>query len=72
MSEIKRTCFAYDTDKNKCKALKCLYCGIQKEPECTFYKNKDSISSNDIEKDIRHYNPNVKTIHLDDTEEEEA
>ena len=71
MSEIKITCFAYDKNKNKCKALKCLYCNTQKGLECTFYKHKDTVNSSEIEKDIRHYSPDIKKEY-EKIEEEEA
>lgn len=37
MSGIKEDCFAYSKDRNRCNALKSLYC---KDGECGFYKKK--------------------------------
>ena len=33
--EVKKDCFAYDEAKNNCKALKALYCEIER---CNYYK----------------------------------
>lgn len=49
---IKEDCFAYIKSKNKCSALKELYCGNK---ECSFYRNKKDIKMSDIERDIRNY-----------------
>jgi len=38
MAKIKTDCFAYDTEKQSCKALNQLYC--KHESECRFYKNE--------------------------------
>lgn len=56
--EIKRTCFAFNENKYECNALKHLYCGIKKEPDCNFYIHKDDIDIRGMEKDIRNYSPN--------------
>ena len=45
--EIKKDCFAYDCQKNKCKALKKLYCKTEK---CNFYKSKYEFNWEKIEK----------------------
>ena len=37
MRKVNEDCFAYDKEKNDCKALDCLYC---KREECKFYKKK--------------------------------
>ena len=42
---IKDDCFAYDKDKQECKALNGLYCLTEK---CRFYKPKESVKINDI------------------------
>ena len=36
--KVKKNCFAYDKNKNTCKALSCLYC---KYENCEFYKTKE-------------------------------
>lgn len=40
MKEVKKDCFAYDKDRNKCHALKRLYCEME---TCKFYKTEDQI-----------------------------
>lgn len=32
---VKKDCFAYDSERNNCKALNALYCGKE---NCNFYK----------------------------------
>ena len=40
MFEVKKDCFAYDKNKNKCNSLKDLYC---RKSVCEFYKTKAQV-----------------------------
>lgn len=50
--EIRKDCYAYNTYKNKCRALNDLYC--QKE-KCRFYKSNTELNWEDIEDELRKY-----------------
>lgn len=39
--EVKKDCFAYDSEECKCNALRNLYCGFE---DCGFYKEKTNDS----------------------------
>ncbi|NBH83493.1 hypothetical protein D7X88_12755 [bacterium C-53] len=40
LKEVKKDCFAYDKDKNKCHTLKRLYCEME---TCKFYKTEEQV-----------------------------
>lgn len=48
---IRKDCFAYRTDPERCGALKDLYCAIENKP-CPFYKHK--IKREDVLTHVRH------------------
>ena len=55
--EPKKSCFAFNADKNKCNALSELVCRYE---DCVFYQNKNAVNTKDIEKDIYHYGCTLK------------
>lgn len=44
-------CFAYDSNKNECRALKNLEC---ENKDCKFYKSKNSVKFNCVFKETMH------------------
>lgn len=48
--EIKKDCYAYDVNNNKCRALRDLYC---KKEQCTFYKSNKELSWARIQRELK-------------------
>lgn len=56
--EEQKDCFAYPREgEEECFCLKELYC---KKEFCSFFKHKDTISREELEKATKGYNNNVK------------
>lgn len=51
--EPKENCFAYDKNKNECRALSELVCGCKEK--CSFYKHHSDVDLVEIERAIRNY-----------------